>query len=69
MRSLMLLHISLLFSLQFQQKIIQAFSFSFWKTVFSARIQMEAQPSSIERMQASWNRPVYQKRLNLCLQL
>jgi hypothetical protein len=67
MRSLLLLYIILLFSLQFQQKIIQAFSFSFWKTVFSARIQMEAQPFSIERMQASWNRPVSQKRLKFCL--
>jgi len=65
MRSLLLF--ILLFSLQFQYKIIQAFSFSFWKTVFSAKIQIEAQLFSIELTQASWNRPVSQKHLKFCL--
>jgi hypothetical protein len=50
MRSLLSLYTSLLFPLQFPQKIIQAFSFSFWKTIFLTNTQIEAQPFSMERI-------------------
>ena len=48
--------------------MIQTFSFSFWKLIFSAKIRIKAQPYFIERIQASRNRPVSQKR-PICLQL
>jgi hypothetical protein len=51
------------------KKMIRAFSFRFLENDVLEKIQIAAQPFFIERMQASWNRPVSQKRLKFCLQL
>jgi hypothetical protein len=62
MRSLLLLHICLLIFCNFIRKTVQAFSFSIWKTIFPAKIQIKAQPFFKGRMQSRRNRPVSQNR-------